>query len=127
MTCTFPNCRSNQVRDGYCIGHAKMMTSIPVPKKTKPIPKKSEGRKDIEKDYRKLVGQTLKKQPFCQVKATGCTNIAQGLHHIKKRTKENMCDPDNVIPCCNACNLWIEENPIKAIEMGVSKSKFNDS
>lgn len=44
-TCAFPLCKSNSVRSGYCIGHAKVM-EIPIkPKEQKPIPKISEKKK----------------------------------------------------------------------------------
>jgi hypothetical protein len=63
---------------------------------------------------------------LCEIKAVGCTGIAQGLQHKIKRSSKNLLDRKNLLRSCNNCNTWIENNPLEAIAMGVSASKFKE-
>ncbi|WP_428400337.1 hypothetical protein ABDK00_014210 [Niabella insulamsoli] len=93
-------------------------------KKADPIPKKSQTQKDLDKEYSKLVQDMRNESPLCEVKIKGvCTGIMEGLHHLQKRTRKNLCDRNNVIRACNACNSWIEKNPLEAMDLGLSISK----
>ena len=66
----------------------------------------------------------LAQHSHCEVKIPQvCTKKAQGLQHKVKRSEKNLMDPDNLLRCCNACNAWIEQHPLEAIALGVSKSK----
>lgn len=96
----------------------------PLPKPTKPIAKKSDKRKEVDKEYRKIVKEFLKKNPNCEIKAPGCDKIATGLHHLVKRSPNNLTDRKNLKRACNSCQLWIEENPVESMKLGHSKSKF---
>lgn len=124
MTCTFPLCKQNEYKNGLCINHHRIYnTAQEQPKKQAPIASKSDKRKQLDKEYRKLVKEMLKENNVCEIKAPGCTGKAQGLHHIQKRTTKNLLDRNNLLRACNSCNLWIEEHPLEAIEKGFSKSK----
>lgn len=97
----------------------------PDPKKgKKPIPKKSEKRKTEDKEYRKLVKELIGKDGRCQVNSPKCTGKAQGLNHKQKRSPKNLLKKDNVTPCCNACNLYIELNGEWAKKNGHFVSRF---
>lgn len=74
--------------------------------------------------YRKIVKEMIEEDPRCEIKAPGCTGKAEGLQHKVKRTSKNLLDRKNLLRSCNSCNTWIENNPLEAIAMGVSVSKF---
>lgn len=74
--------------------------------------------------YRKIVKEMITEDPRCEIKAPGCTGIAEGLQHKVKRSSKNLLDRKNLWRSCNSCNNWIEKNPLAAIAMGVSASKF---
>lgn len=105
---------------------ARMMgLSKPEPeKKKKPIAHFSKKREKKQREYRKIVSKMLDENNRCQVEAPGCTKIANGLHHVVKRSPRNLLDENNLIPCCNKCNLWIEENSQLSMQFGLVKSKF---
>ena len=123
MICTFPLCKQNEYKNGLCHGHWRVYGVSHETKKPQPIADKSAKRKELDKEYKKLVKEMLKEDNRCEVKAKGCTGIAQGAHHIVKRTAKNLLDRNNLLRCCNSCNQFIEMHPLEALEMGVSKSK----
>lgn len=122
-SCSFPNCNRNAQANGFCIGHAAYasFTSVKVPKK---INNESEKRKRDEKVYKKIVKDMAAKSNKCEVKAPGCSKIMEGLHHIVKRSPENLLDKKNLVRACNNCQRYIEQHPKWALEKLVSKSKF---
>lgn len=122
MDCKFPNCKSHAQPNGYCIGH-RAYASFTVAKARKSPNKKSDTRKIEEKAYKKLVKEMVAVNNRCEIKAEGCTKIAEGLHHKQKRTPNNYLNKNNLIRACNNCNTWIENNPLEAIEKGFSVSK----
>ena len=74
--------------------------------------------------YRKIVKEMIEEDPRCEIKAPGCTGIAEGLQHKVKRTSKNLLNRKNLLRSCNSCNTWIENHPLEAIAMGVSETKF---
>lgn len=129
IVCKFPCCFRHPEKNGYCVGH-KMYASSAVSaadkvKDDKPyeIPKVSEKRKVSNKEYKAVVKEILKADPNCEIKEVGCTGKAQGLHHKQKRLPSNLTDRNNLMRACNNCNLWVENNPLEAIEKGFSISK----
>lgn len=121
--CTFLLCKLPEERDGFCFHHAKHFAGPKPPKEKKQIPKKSAKRVREEREYLKIVDEVLKVTPMCAVREEGCTGKATGLHHKKKRSPKTYLDKDNLIPCCDSCNLWIELHPLEAIQKGYSISK----
>lgn len=121
--CQFPGCTRHPQSNSYCIGHAAYasFTSVKAPKT---MNKKSDNRKEDQKQYKKIVKEMAAKSNRCEVKAPGCTKIMSGLHHIVKRSPENLLDKNNLIRACNSCQGYIEQHPKWAIENLVSKSKF---
>lgn len=91
--------------------------------KQKPIPKVSPKRKEANKEYKK-VSQPLWKGKRCAVKSPVCTKHAQGIHHKKgKVSNKDLLDPKFMIPACNSCNTYIEDNAAWAKEKGFKVSK----
>ena len=60
MTCTFPLCKQNEYKNGLCLNHNRIYGSTDVKKVAAPIPDKSAKRKELDKEYRKLVKEMLK-------------------------------------------------------------------
>lgn len=123
MMCKFPNCRLHPQPNGYCIGHQAFASFKPV-KVPKKINNESEKRKQDDKKYKKIVKELAAKSNKCQIKSPVCTKIMEGLHHIVKRSPDNLLDKNNLLRSCNACNNYCEDHPKWALENLVSKSKF---
>jgi len=100
------------------------ISAPPEKEKLKAIAKQSDKRKVDQKAYRKIVKEMLKENKYCMVKAPGCTKLAQGLHHVVKRSPSNLLDKTNLLPCCNFCNGFLENNDAWGRERGFVKSKF---
>lgn len=121
--CTYPLCKRVVSRNGFCFLHAVHFAGEKIKEKPKPISKVSEKRKVSDKEYKGIVKEMLKADPNCEIKEVGCTGKAQGLHHKQKRLPSNLTDRNNLMRACNNCNLWVENNPLEAIEKGFSISK----
>lgn len=107
MTCKFPLCKLPAVGE-YCTNHAKIYGKKPPNK-----------RAQKDREYRKIVREMLSENPFCEMRTPVCTNLAQGLHHMKKRG-DNYLNKEYLKRSCNPCNLYVEEHPLYALEKGLS-------
>ena len=123
MTCSFPFCSRPVPKEGYCFLNAAKYGSVKPKAEPKPIPQKSEKRKKVDAEYSKLKKQMMSESNKCEAGLTGCTKVAEDLHHITKRSTKNMCDRNNLIRVCRSCHTFIENNHLQAIELGLSKSK----
>lgn len=119
--CAVPSC-SNYMR--YCRFH-QMLQPAPVEKKVSKIKPVSAKRKDINKEYRKIVKGFLKDKPFCAIKSAVCTKITEGPHHMRGRIGQLLLDTKFMMPSCNACNLYVEENDLWARKNGFKLSKHD--
>ncbi len=92
---------------------------------TKPNRIKNYGKKRAaqQREYRKVVKEMLEENNLCEIKEDGCTVIATGLHHQKKRSPKTMLDKQYLKRSCDNCNYWCEEHPKEAIEKGHSVSR----
>ena len=122
--CAFPFCKSNSVTGPYCIGHAKMMGTEKINEPAKKISIKSVKRKVDDKLYKKILKEVLDKNPECKIKSPVCTGKAQGFDHKQKTSPNNRLNRSNLVPACNACNLYKEVNPVWAEQNGHSVSRF---
>lgn len=115
------------MESNYIIERRKKMLGLSTetkekkPARIKPMSKK---RQIKQREYRKIVAEMLEKDNRCKVKSPVCTGKAQGLHHKVKRSPANLTDINNLIPCCNACNLFLETDVEWGVENGFVKSKF---
>jgi len=49
-----------------------------------------------------------------------CSGRLEGLHELRKRSSGgSLVNKDNLVPACNFCNGWVENNPLKAWEYGL--------
>jgi hypothetical protein len=75
-------------------------------------------------EYIPLVKMKLSANAKCAVQSPACTKVAQGLHHVAgKENAKKLVDSKNVVPCCNACNTYIESNTSWAKQNGWKESK----
>lgn len=83
----------------------------------------------LHRRYRSFVAGMMAESTRCEVGLRirrlvvhyrGCQKRATGLHHLRKRSAGGaLCDPDNVVRCCDACNGWIEDHPHDALMIGL--------
>ena len=88
------------------------------------LEKTPDKRKEVKKEYKKIVKATAKIDDRCKVKSPVCTGTMQGLNHIQKRSPKNMIQPENLTASCNACNQFLENNLAWAKSNGHFISRF---
>lgn len=55
----------------------------------------------------------------CWVGAPECTGWAEAWHELVGAAQGgSRTDPRNLVACCNACNRWIEDHPLRARRRG---------
>lgn len=77
---------------------------------------------------RPLVAAMLAESPWCElgpvistaVPAWPCSQRAQGLHELRKRSAGgSLTNRSNLLRACNPCNTWVEDHPTQARELGL--------
>lgn len=104
----------------YRLGLKNGTVSRPV-KEVKPLAKRSEKMKVEMKDYKKIVVEMLTESNRCELSTPVCVQIANGLHH-KKRRGANLLNKKYLMRACNPCNTYVEQFPLYAIEKELSVS-----
>lgn len=93
-------------------------------KRSKPNPVSAK-RKVLLKEYKQVKEEFLKERPYCEALLPGCTvdkNVH--IHHMKgKDSDELYMDTAYWLPCCNNCNLKIEELGEEAYKLGLKIRK----
>lgn len=91
-----------------------------------PIAKKSEKMKAEMKKYIPAAKAflALPENQECKIKMKGCQGKAVCVHHVYGRTGVRLHDKEGWLPSCAKCNLTVEEQDLKARELGHKKSKF---
>lgn len=94
-------------------------------KKQYRIPSKSSKKAKLDIAYSILREQYLKAKPMCEAHLPSiCTKISIEIHHSKGRgIYQN--DTTTWVAICRACHNFVENNPEKAKELGLSKSRTN--
>jgi len=68
---------------------------------------------------KKLREKICEKYSFCCVVCDGWLyNEPWGVHHLKKRSQGGEDTLENLVPCHNKCNSWIEDFPREARRRG---------
>lgn len=102
------------------IEKAKLKSKEPR-QRVKPV---SDKRKELNKEYFKLVEQFKKDNPECKAKVNGnCTKITDDPHHRKGRG-EYLLDVSTWLPVCRNCHIYIENHPKEAKAKGWSESRL---
>ena len=103
MNCQFPACKSERIyQNNLCYDHWRAFGTNPPSREINTIPKVSKSRKELDKEYLKLKKQMMAESNKCEAGLTGCTKVAEDLHHITKRNTKNMCDRNNLIRVCRS-------------------------
>lgn len=126
MSCKWYKCtRPTPDKVDFCIQHSKMMGIEKPKKEPKPIAKKSDNQKSIDKELKKLYPIFLAEpeNERCAVKQKGCLGKATVVHHVRGRIGEQVFETKDWMPSCIWCNMSLENDP-KAKEKGLKKSKF---
>jgi hypothetical protein len=115
--CTVPDCR-------YFGRYCRIHPAMEIPEVNK-LAEKSERRKVIDRQYKKIADQFKKDHPRCEASLEGCTHTTTQIHHMKGRcTDEDYLNPDYFLAVCFNCHRIIEENPVWAIAEGLSLSRL---
>lgn len=115
--CKFPNCNRISEKDGYCIGHTKIMRGGPTVKQPpKPIAKKSKKRIREDKEYKRVSKELNSRSGNCEIKSPVCTGKSEGLDHAKGRVGKNFIDKKYLKRACNACNQYCSDHPAWAAD-----------
>lgn len=85
------------------------------------IAKVAEGRKDLNKEYKKRYKKEKGNKTKCEIGIPGvCTGKIQGYNHpAGKHSTELLLDLNAGQFCCNACNMWAEAHHEEAIKTGL--------
>ena len=118
--CNNPTCHNYQRYARYC-GH--LNGSLKKPKPIAPRSKKLE--KVMKKEYRPQVKEMIEAGTLCMIGSPVCTKKMQGFHH-KKGREGNELTGKNKVPCCNACNSFLEANDAWARSQGHKLSKHHN-
>lgn len=117
--CTVKGCW-NHGRYARPCGHLSGKSAKP-----EPVAKRSKKLDTLmRKDYVPQVKEMVEAGTRCVIGSPDCTRTAQGFHHPHGKASDELRMSDKV-PCCNACNTWIEKNDAAARAKGWKKSKFS--
>jgi len=93
--------------------------------------KRSKGRQEFMKDVRvPMIQELVEAGHRCEIGPLlqkhgldgwrDCRGCIEGLHELRKRSAGgSLVNPDNLIPSCNPCNGWVEDNPEEALILGL--------
>ena len=97
---------------------------IDKPKSISPVSKKRQGEMD---KYSLLRDAFITAKPRCEAKLVGCTGLSSDVHHSKGRVGDNYLNIGTWIALCRSCHSYVETHPEEAKELGLSKSRLNES
>ena len=104
--------------------HSKTLKPKPTGKQ-KPIPPRSSKRSKEERIYQGKRIIFLNEHPMCEAHLPGiCSNTATEVHHAAGRVGDLLLNTDYWKALCRGCHQWVELHPVKAKEMGLSKSRL---
>ena len=97
-----------------------------VPSRSTRIKQVSDKRQKLLVAYKTLQEVYKKTHKMCEAKLPGCTLVGQDVHHMAgKASDELYIDTTQWLFVCRHCHRIIEENPVMAKELGLSKSRLN--
>src|SRR5690349_4094608 len=93
----------------------------------KPIPKVNRKRAKEHRKYSALRKKFLSVNPECTAKLEGCGGVATEVHHSHGRVGDNFLDVSTWVAVCRSCHSYLETQPLKAKELGLSDSRLSKS
>ncbi len=88
------------------------------------IKPRSEKRGKENVEYLKLRLEFLNKHPRCQASLFNCSHYSTEIHHKRGKIGKLFLDILHWLATCRSCHRWIEENPKKAKELGLSENRL---
>lgn len=124
--CKWPGCNKD-VPDEYCVPHGKYFGKKEKEKKVYRIPKKSDKKKEIDKELSKMYPVFLSEpgNEYCRIKLKGCLGKATTVHHERGRIGDQVFEVKDWVPSCIWCNISLENDP-DAYKKGLKKSKLHE-
>lgn len=104
----------------YCRIHRSDTVKPPVK-----IAVMGDGRKELEKEYRKVRKEFLRLHPIC--KEEGCKQPAVDIHHSAGKVGEKLIEAEHFVQLCRKHHQYYEVRPVEAKEKGISKSRLSKS
>lgn len=87
--------------------------------RTKPIRRRSRKKAASMRTCRNILAEKFGMHGCaCQIRSEVCTGLANGLHHLKKKSQGGEDTHENTILACNPCNTYIEDHPAWALAHG---------
>ncbi len=96
----------------------------PIKKARTAINKVSASKKEDDKKYAEVRKLYLANHPICEAMLPGCKKSSNQVHHKSGRIGKNYIDIHTFLAVCNSCHVWIENNPLKAKELGLSVDRL---
>ena len=100
----------------------ELKTGQKAKKKVKIKPRSKKMEKTV-RDLKIAYGPFLEKNPICAIQSPECTFKATAVHHTRGRGVKEVLDQSTWLPCCSACNGYVEANDAWAREHGFKKSR----
>lgn len=90
----------------------------------KSISKISKKQQDKNFIYTRKRKKFMEKHLHCQARLSMCTFRATQVHHKRGRIGDNLLDQKTWLAVCASCHKFIEENPAKAKDLGLSENRL---
>ena len=92
------------------------LESTSLPRRTRIRPQSAKRRRE-QKTRRQLASPYEIER--CAIDSPVCTGWAEAWHELVGRAQGgSITDPRNLVGCANACNGWVEDNPLEARSRG---------
>lgn len=118
-------CGGKHYAKSRCKIHYKMPSQLnpkSIKQSVKPISKFSEKKISQLAEYRKVRDKYLKENPICEFPE--CNSSKVELHHSKGKIGELLTDVRHFKSLCRTHHRFIEENPLEAKKLGLSKNRL---
>lgn len=130
--CTWPHpCNKDKLPGQlYCTDHCRALGIRPekLSKGPQPIKKKSENKKQIDRELKKMYPVFLAEKRFiCEIQSPDCTGTATVVHHMKGRVGEQVFIIEDWMACCSRCNGYVEEHDAWAREKGFKLNQHSNN
>jgi len=113
--CCKNGCNNPQFGGGYCLWHQWCRTDKPKKSRLKNY---SQKRQRSNRRYLSEARIFRQDNPICAIQSPECTSRTEEVHHVKGRIGDLLLDQRFWLPCCVACNRYMERFDEWARERG---------
>lgn len=130
--CTWPiPCNKDKLSNKkYCRDHCKALGEKPdkVAKPPSKIKQKSENKKEVDKELKKMYPAFLAENFFiCKIQSPECTGVATVVHHKKGRIGDQIFVVEDWMSSCPRCNGYVEDHDEWAREKGFKLNQHSNN